>query len=89
MGIDARDLFVFHLTTSLEDDEVLVEAEFPALNERTAAAVIEVSRRHGDFALAGICATVTAAASGRSIAEARLAYLGIASTPGAGEPTPS
>ena len=79
--IAAADLFVFHLTTSLYEDEVLIEAEFPALDERTEAAVVEVSRRHGDFALAGVCATVTAAADGRTVAGTRLAYLGIAPTP--------
>jgi len=79
--IRAADLFVFHLSTSLEEDEVLVEVEFPALDARTEGAVVEVSRRRGDFALAGVCANVTATANGRALAGARLAYLGIAPTP--------
>ncbi len=83
--IEAADLFVFHLTTSLKDDELLIEAEFPALDRRTAASVTEVTRRHGDFALAGVCATVTASADGRRIANARLAFLGIAPTPVRGD----
>ena len=83
--IQARDLFLFHLTTSLDDDEILVEAEFPAPDRLCANAVVEVSQRHGDFAAAGVCATVTAAADRRSIAGARLAYFGIATTPVRGD----
>jgi aerobic carbon-monoxide dehydrogenase medium subunit len=79
--IQARDLFLFHLTTSLDDDEILVEAEFPAPDRPCAAAVAEVSQRHGDFAAAGVCAALNAAEDGRSIASARLAYFGIATTP--------
>ena len=79
--IEAADLFRFHLTTSLEEDEVILEAEFPVLDERSASSVVEVTRRHGDFALAGICASLTASKDSRSIASARLAYFGVAPTP--------
>ena len=79
--IEAADLFVFHLTTSLREDEVAVEAEFPAFDDLSAGAVVEVSRRHGDFALAGVCALVTADSDGRTISAARLAYFGVGPTP--------
>lgn len=78
--VEAEDLFEFHLTTSLEPDELLVEVEFPGLPPRSGAACEEVARRHGDYALAGVCATVTLDESGR-VGRARLAYLGVAATP--------
>ena len=77
--IPAEELLEFHLSTSLELDEVLVEAEFPALPPRTGAACEEVARRHGDYALAGVCAALTLDSAGR-VERARLAYLGVAAT---------
>lgn len=78
--IGAGDLFEFHLSTSLAPDEILVEVELPATPPRTGTAMSEVARRHGDFALAGVCAAVTIDEDG-SVTEARLAYLGVAPTP--------
>jgi carbon-monoxide dehydrogenase medium subunit len=78
--VAAEDLFQFHLTTTLEPDEVLVEVEFPALPPRTGVACEEVTRRHGDYALAGVCAALTIDDGGR-IERARLGYLGVAPTP--------
>jgi carbon-monoxide dehydrogenase medium subunit len=77
--IEADDLFEFHMSTSLEPDEVLVEVEFPTLPPRTGAACREVARRHGDYALAGVCAVLTLDVGGR-VERARLAYLGVAPT---------
>lgn len=77
--IAAGDLLEFHLSTSLTPDEVLVEAEYPALPPRTGAACEEFARRHGDYALAGVCAALTLDGDGR-VERARLAYLGVAPT---------
>lgn len=57
--ISAAELFVFHFTTALEPDEVIVEAFFPALPEGAGSAFVEFSRREGDFALVGAAAVVT------------------------------
>ena len=46
-------------STTLAPDELLVEVEVPARAPRTGHAFEEVARRHGDFALMGIAATVT------------------------------
>jgi aerobic carbon-monoxide dehydrogenase medium subunit len=78
--IASDDLFEFHMTTSLEPDELLVEVEFPALPPRTGVACREVTRRHGDYALAGVCATVTLDDQG-GVESARLGCLGVAPTP--------
>lgn len=77
--IDVGDLLEFHMSTTLEPGEVLVEVEFPALPARTGAACLEVARRHGDYALAGVCAALTVDDDGR-VAGARLACFGVAPT---------
>ena len=50
--IAAAELFEGVFETSLALDELLVEAWFPAFTG--AVAILEESRRHGDFALAGV-----------------------------------
>jgi carbon-monoxide dehydrogenase medium subunit len=78
--IAASDLFEFHLTTSLAPDEVLTEVEFPALPARSGSAFHEYARRHGDYAIAGICAVVTLDEAG-ALADVRIGCSGIAPTP--------
>ena len=57
--IAAEDFFLFHMTTALEAGELLTEVRIPALPPHTGYAFQEVARRHGDYALAGVCALVT------------------------------
>ena len=57
--VAADDLFQFHMTTTLEAGELLTEVHIPALPADTGYAFQEVARRHGDYALAGVCALVT------------------------------
>jgi carbon-monoxide dehydrogenase medium subunit len=78
--IAADDFFRFHMTTSLEPDELAIAVRIPALPPRTGYAFLEFARRHGDYALAGVCALLTLGSDGR-IAAARLAGCGIASRP--------
>ena len=77
--IAAGDLFVFHLTTSLADDEMITAVRIPTLAPNTGWSFKEFARRHGDYALAGICALVTLDDAGNCSA-ARLSACGIAST---------
>ena len=56
--VDAIDFFVGLLTTALAPDEILVEIELPPPLERTGTSFIEIARRHGDYALAGLAARV-------------------------------
>jgi carbon-monoxide dehydrogenase medium subunit len=56
--VEAADLFVGPLETSLRADELAVEAVFPALAPGAGVAVEEVSRRHGDYALCGVAVLV-------------------------------
>ena len=77
--IAAEDLFLFHMTTALEADELLTEVRVPTLPSHTGYAFQEVARRHGDYALAGVCALVTLR-DGVCTA-VRLAACGVASRP--------
>ena len=77
--IAAEDLFLFHMTTALEADELLTEVRIPALPSHTGYAFREVTRRHGDYALAGVCALVTL--KDGVCSAVRLAACGVASKP--------
>lgn len=57
--VPASEFFVGLFTSVLEPDELLIEAKFPALPERTGCALVEVARRPHDFALVGVAAVVT------------------------------
>jgi CO/xanthine dehydrogenase FAD-binding subunit len=75
-----EDFFVSYLTTSLEAGELLSEIRFPARAPRSGHAFLEISRRHGDFALVGVAATVTCDADG-TCTGATLALTGVAPVP--------
>jgi carbon-monoxide dehydrogenase medium subunit len=64
-AVAAADLFVTHLTTSLEPAEVITGVEFPALGPRTGSCFLEMARRAGDFAMAEVAATVSIDEDGR------------------------
>jgi CO/xanthine dehydrogenase FAD-binding subunit len=78
--IRASDLYTFHLTTTLEPDELLSEVRLPALAPGSGYGFVEYARRHGDFALCGVCATLELAADG-TIGTARIGYAGVATRP--------
>lgn len=73
--VRAADFFVTYMTTLLEPGELLVEIRVPAVAPRTGWSFQEVSRRHGDFALAGVATMVTLDGAG-AIQEARLCFTG-------------
>lgn len=57
--ISANEFFVGICTSVLEPVELLIEAKFSPLPERTGCALMEVARRSHDFALVGVAAVVT------------------------------
>ena len=71
--------FVTYLTTSLAPDEILTEVRLPVPPRGSGWAFEEFSRRHGDFALAGIAALVVAERG--KCTKARLATCGAGPTP--------
>ena len=62
--IRAEEFFVSTMTTALEPEELLTEITVPALPAHTGWSYQEVSRRHGDFALAGAAAVIALDAKG-------------------------
>ena len=77
--IPAAEWFEGYLTTSRRPDELLVEVRFPTAGPGTGISFQEVARRHGDFAIVGLAASLTL--SGGAISEARLAFAGISDVP--------
>lgn len=78
--IAAADFFVGYLTTAVAADELLVAARLPVAPPRTGHAFVEVSRRHGDFALVGVAVTVTLD-DGGVCAAASIALTGVGPAP--------
>lgn len=77
--IDAEDFFESALTTTLEDDEILTHIELPAPPAGTGWGFCEISRRSGDFGIAGVAAMV-ARPEGKAD-QVRIALLGLGDTP--------
>jgi len=57
-AIPAREFFTGFLETALAPDEVLVSVRLPPMPPATGTAVVELARRHGDFAVAAVAAVV-------------------------------
>ncbi|MGI8645499.1 MAG: FAD binding domain-containing protein [Nocardioides sp.] len=77
--IEAADLYVGPLESSVGPDEIAVEAFFPALPPATGVAFDEIARRHGDYALCGAAAWVRV--SGADVVEAKVGYLSVCDVP--------
>jgi len=77
--IPAAEWFEGYLMTSRRPDELLVEVRFPAARKGTGVSFQEVARRHGDFAIVGLAASL--ALSDGVISEARLAFAGLSDVP--------
>lgn len=73
--VAAEDFFVSFMTTMLEPEELLTEIQIPALAIHCGWSYQEVSRRHGDFALAGAAALVAVKPNGE-IGHCRLTLTG-------------
>ena len=79
-AVPAAEFFVGALTTALQPDEVIVGIRLPALGPGAGHAVIEFTRRAGDFAIVAAVAVVEIRPSGE-IARVRLALAGAGSVP--------
>jgi CO/xanthine dehydrogenase FAD-binding subunit len=79
--VGAETFFQSFFTTALEANEILTEVRFPAPPKDSAWSVLEISRRHGDFAIAGIVAGLALDPNRQKIAHARLVYFGVGATP--------
>jgi carbon-monoxide dehydrogenase medium subunit len=79
-SIPAEKFFHGFLTTAMESDELLLSVRTRMPVRRTGTAFQELSRRHGDYAIVGLGASLTVDGQGR-ISAARLAMSGVAPAP--------
>lgn len=70
--------FLTYLTTAMAPDELLIEVRLPA-HEHLGTAFLEVARRHGDFALAGVA--VVLEMNGGRARSVRMAFTGVGPVP--------
>ncbi|HEY2691722.1 MAG TPA: xanthine dehydrogenase family protein subunit M [Streptosporangiaceae bacterium] len=77
--VPAAEWFEGYLTTSRRPDELLTKVRFPAAGRGTGTSFQEVARRHGDFAIVGLAASLTL--SDGAITDARLAFAGLSDVP--------
>jgi len=77
--VPAAEWFEGYLTTARRPDELLAQVRFPAAGPGTGTSFGEVARRHGDFAIVGLAASLTL--SGGVISDARLAFAGLSDVP--------
>lgn len=77
--VRAREFFLGLYSTALATGELLVAIEFPAIGAGYRTAFLELARRHGDYAIVGLCAM--AKVSGTAVSDVRLAFLGAGGTP--------
>lgn len=78
--LGADEFFLTYMTTVLEPGEILREIRIPASVPRTGYGFREVSRRHGDFALVVVAATLTLGTDG-SVKSVSCAAGGVGGTP--------
>ena len=87
--VAAADFFLGPLESAVRPGELAVEAFFPsfapsapgdAAATRTGTAFVEVSRRHGDYAMCGVAAAVTVDGDG-AVVSARTSYISMGPVP--------
>jgi aerobic carbon-monoxide dehydrogenase medium subunit len=77
--IAAHEFFTGLYTTELAPDEIIVACEIPIAQTNQKFSFTELARRHGDYAVVGLAAT--AQVHSGVMAQVRLAWLGVGSTP--------
>lgn len=77
--VPAASFFTGLLETALRPGELIAAVEVPAATPAQRSAIVEVARRSGDYAMAGLAACVTL--DGAKVTEARLAYFGVGNGP--------
>jgi carbon-monoxide dehydrogenase medium subunit len=78
--IAAADFFHGLLETALAPDELLVEVRLPRWPTGPGWSIVEFSRRHGDFALAGVASMIVLAKDG-ACSDVRVTAFGVGPRP--------
>jgi carbon-monoxide dehydrogenase medium subunit len=77
--IAAAAFFTGLLSTALAADELIAAVEVPVATAANRSVILEVARRSGDYAMAGLAAWL--AMDGARVASARLVFFGVGSGP--------
>ena len=77
--VAAADFFQGFFTTSIEANELLTAVHFPAQSPTAGSTVVEISRRHGDYAMCGLACMIDA--PGGTIESSALSFFGVGNTP--------
>ena len=77
--ISAQDFFIDLYTTSLEPDDILVATEIPIASSNQVFYFHELSRRHGDYAVAGLAAV--AKKQGDALTDCAFTFFSVGTTP--------
>jgi carbon-monoxide dehydrogenase medium subunit len=78
--VPAEEFFLTYFTTCLEPGEMVTEVWVPGAAPGDGYAWLEISQRHGDYALAGVAAGVALDQAG-AIEDARIVLTGVGETP--------
>lgn len=78
--VRADAFFTGLLSTALQPGEIIAAVEIPCAGPAQRAVMLEVARRSGDYAMAGLAAVLDIGADGR-IAAPRLTYFGVGNGP--------
>jgi carbon-monoxide dehydrogenase medium subunit len=78
--VPAAEFFGGLFATALEPEEMLVEVEIPPWPAGSGGCFLEVSRRHGDYAMVGVAARTSLGGDGR-LGPSRLVYLSVGDAP--------
>ena len=78
--VAAEEFFISYFTTSAEAEDLMTEVRFPVQRPGTRAAVQEIARRRGDFALAGVAVSLTSAPDSE-IESVRICAFGVDEVP--------
>ncbi len=79
-SVTADEFFLFHMTTAIGPEELLLAVEFDGAGPRTYSAFCEFAPRKGDFCLAGTAVTATFGEDG-TVGRCRVVVAGVAPTP--------
>jgi CO/xanthine dehydrogenase FAD-binding subunit len=78
--VAAGDFFQGLFVTALEPEELLVEIQLPSMPAHSGCSILEVSRRHHDFAMAGAAALATLDRSG-TCQDVRMVFFSVGDKP--------
>jgi aerobic carbon-monoxide dehydrogenase medium subunit len=77
--IPARDFFRSLYATALEPNELIAAVEFPSRQPGERSTILELARRAGDYAMAGVVAR--AGFDGDALVEPRIVFFGVGDVP--------